>query len=73
VLNQQASIEALCSIFGRANIEVSTLETLLSPLYSRESLELLHEAYKWAGTSPDDEDDQKYTFVKKLSEVPALI
>jgi hypothetical protein len=44
------------------------MENLIAPLYSNESLQLLHEAYEWASEATANEDD-KYSFVKKLSEV----
>jgi exportin-5 len=64
----QAATDALCAIFMRSNVDNGDLENIIAPLFSRESLQLLHEAYLWASEATVNEDE-KYTFVKKISEV----
>ena len=64
----QAATDALCAIFSRTNVDTGSLEVIIEPLFSNESLQLLHDAYLWASEAAAHEDE-KYTFVKKLSEV----
>lgn len=64
-----AATEALCCIFARVNVDNDDMSQLLSPMFSSESLKLLQDAFQWAGTATPDEDDAKYGFAKKLSEL----
>lgn len=64
-----ASLDAFTAIFGRLNMETEDMANMVRPLFTRESLQLLHDAYAWAATAGPDEDDEKYVFAKKLAEV----
>jgi hypothetical protein len=56
-------------VFARVNVDSDDMSQMLAPMFSQESLQLLQDAFRWASTASPDEDDQKYAFAKKLSEV----
>jgi exportin-5 len=64
-----AAMEAMCAIFSRSNVETGDMEKLLVPMFSEQSISLMHDAYGWAKTENPDDDEEKYSFAKKLSEV----
>jgi exportin-5 len=64
-----AATGALCCIFSRHNVDSDDMKRLAAPMFSRDVLQLLHGAFSWALTTSPDEDEQKYEFAKKLSEV----
>jgi exportin-5 len=66
---RMAALDAFSSIFSRLNMETEDMANMVRPLFTQESLQLLHDAYGWARTAGPDEDDDKYVFAKKLSEV----
>jgi hypothetical protein len=66
---RMAAMDAFISIFSRANIDNVDLEKSVGPIFNQQSLQLLHDAYNWASTAGPDEDDEKYSFAKKLAEV----
>ncbi|KAF2666914.1 ARM repeat-containing protein [Microthyrium microscopicum] len=72
---RMAAMDAFISIFNRnrVNIETAEMEKIIGPIFNQGSLQLLHEAYGWAKTAGAEEDDEKYSFAKKLSEVLASL
>jgi exportin-5 len=66
---RSAATEALCCVFARVNVDSDDMSKLLAPMFSRESLRLLHDAFSWASSATPDNDEEKYGFAKKLSEV----
>src|ERR1700761_2604366 len=67
-----AATEALCCVFARVNVDSDDMSRLLTPMFSQDSLQLIQNAFRWASTAAPEEDDQKYSFVKKLSEVCSI-
>lgn len=62
-------MEALHSLYSRANFDIDDFQPLVHLIYETEYLDLLQKLYEWSIVGPDDIDDTKYTISKKLSEV----
>ncbi|KAI2627520.1 ARM repeat-containing protein [Hypoxylon sp. NC1633] len=71
---QKASLDALHSLYGgRKNFTDQDLKDLLVPLYDRKHVELFRQLFEWSVVEPEDIDDDKYQFSKKLSEVISFL
>jgi len=43
--------------------------SLVCPMYTSQTVDLLRKLFEWSIVSPNDIDDEKYLFAKKFSEV----
>lgn len=65
----QAALEALHALYGRTSFVDQEFLDLVYPLYDQKYIELFSQLCSWAVVDPEDIDDDKYQFAKKLSEV----
>lgn len=68
-----AGVEALHSLYSRANFDIDDFQPLVHLIYETEYLDLLQKLYEWSIVGPDDIDDTKYTISKKLSEMLSYV
>ncbi|RKF53840.1 Protein MSN5 [Erysiphe neolycopersici] len=66
---QIASVEAFHSLYSRANLADEELPSLICPILSDKSVDLLHKLFEWSCVDPHNIDEEKYQFSKKFSEM----
>ncbi|KAI1082629.1 ARM repeat-containing protein [Whalleya microplaca] len=66
---QKASLEAMHSLYSRTSFVDQEFLDLVVPLYAPEYTILFRQLFEWSVTNPEDLDDDKYQFSKKLSEM----
>ncbi|KAI2634491.1 ARM repeat-containing protein [Xylaria nigripes] len=66
---QKASLEALHALYSRASFHKDEFLELVVPLYDAQYVTLFRQLFEWSVIDPDDLDDDKYQFCKKLSEL----
>ncbi|OTA95983.1 hypothetical protein M434DRAFT_393279 [Hypoxylon sp. CO27-5] len=70
---QKASLEAMHSLYSRASFVDQEFLDLVVPLYGSKYVELFRQLFEWSAVDPEDIDDDKYQFSKKLSEVISFL
>lgn len=70
---QKASLEAMHSLYSRSSFDNQEFLDLVVPLYGGEYVELFRQLFEWSAVDPEDIDDDKYQFSKKLSEVISFL
>ncbi|KAI2602954.1 ARM repeat-containing protein [Hypoxylon fragiforme] len=70
---QKASLEAMHSLYARTSFVDQEFLDLVVPLYGRKYVELFRQLFEWSVADPEDIDDDKYQFSKKLSEVISFL
>ncbi|KAI0157063.1 ARM repeat-containing protein [Hypoxylon sp. FL1284] len=70
---QKASLEAMHSLYNRTSFINKEFLDLVVPLYDRRSVELFRQLVEWSVVDPEDIDDDKYQFSKKLSELISFL
>ncbi|KXJ90698.1 armadillo-type protein [Microdochium bolleyi] len=70
---QKAALEALHALYGRTSFVDQEFMDLVYPLYDSKYIELFSQLCTWAVVDPEDIDDDKYQFAKKLSELISFL
>ncbi|CAJ2508744.1 Uu.00g137700.m01.CDS01 [Anthostomella pinea] len=70
---QKASLEALHALYTRTSLIDQEFLDLVVPLYHRKYVGLFTGLLEWSVVDPDDLDDDKYQFSKKLSEMVSFL
>ncbi|KAI1411519.1 ARM repeat-containing protein [Hypoxylon sp. FL1857] len=70
---QKASLEAMHSLYSRTSFVDQEFLDLVVPLYGSKYVELFRQLFDWSAVDPEDIDDDKYQFSKKLSEVISFL
>ncbi|KAI1773737.1 ARM repeat-containing protein [Hypoxylon cercidicola] len=70
---QKASLEAMHSLYNRTGFVDKEFLDLVVPLYSRGYVDLFRQLVEWSVVDPEEIDDDKYQFSKKLSEVISFL
>ncbi|KAI1478565.1 ARM repeat-containing protein [Daldinia eschscholtzii] len=70
---QKASLEALHSLYSRTSFVDQEFIDLVVPLYGSKYIDLFRQLFQWSVVDPEDIDDDKYQFSKKLSEVISFL
>ncbi|KAL7620026.1 karyopherin [Parahypoxylon ruwenzoriense] len=66
---QKASLEAMHSLYARTSFVDQEFLDLVVPLYDGNCVDLFRRLFEWSVVDPEDIDDDKYQFSKKLSEL----
>ncbi|KAI5854087.1 ARM repeat-containing protein [Durotheca rogersii] len=66
---QKACLEAMHSLYSRTTFIDHEFLDLVVPLYDTKCVDLFRRLYEWSVVDPEDIDDDKYQFSKKLSEL----
>ncbi|KAI0893167.1 ARM repeat-containing protein [Annulohypoxylon nitens] len=70
---QKASLEAMHSLYARTSFVDQEFLDLVVPLYGSKYIDLFRQLFEWSVVDPEDIDDDKYQFSKKLSEVISFL
>lgn len=62
-------MEALHALYSRLHFSDEEFLSLVCPMYTSQMVDLLRKLFEWSVVNPNDIDDEKYLFAKKLSEV----
>ncbi|POS87754.1 hypothetical protein EPUL_000519 [Erysiphe pulchra] len=66
---QFASVEAFHSLYGRVHLANEEFQSLVYPILTEKSVDLLHKLFEWSCVDPHNIDEEKYQFSKKFSEM----
>ncbi|KAI0542419.1 armadillo-type protein [Xylaria digitata] len=66
---QKASLEALHALYSGTSLDEGEFLELVVPLFDAQYVTLFRQLFEWSIVDPDDLDDDKYQFSKKLSEL----
>ncbi|KAI1763712.1 ARM repeat-containing protein [Hypoxylon sp. FL1150] len=70
---QKASLEAMHSLYNRTAFVDKEFLDLVVPLYGRRYVDLFRQLVEWSVVDPEDIDNDKYQFSKKLSELISFL
>ncbi|KAI0475005.1 armadillo-type protein [Xylariaceae sp. FL0804] len=71
---QKAALEAMHALYARTSLNDQEFLELVVPLYEGKYVDLLSQLFDWSSPAdPDDIDDDKYQFCKKLSELVSFL
>ncbi|XXH01122.1 phosphatidylinositol 4,5-bisphosphate-binding protein [Hypoxylon texense] len=70
---QKASLEAIHSLYNRTGFVDKEFLDIVVPLYGRSYVDLFRQLVEWSVVDPEEIDDDKYQFSKKLSEVISFL
>lgn len=70
---QKASLEAMHSLYYRSSFVDKEFLDLVVPLYGHKYINLFRQLFEWSVVDPEDIDDDKYQFSKKLSELISFL
>ncbi|KAG0647223.1 hypothetical protein D0Z07_7030 [Hyphodiscus hymeniophilus] len=66
---QLASVEALHALYCRLHFSDEEFLSIVCPMYTSQTVDLLRKLFEWSVVDPRDIDDEKYLFAKKFSEM----
>ncbi|KAI0012382.1 ARM repeat-containing protein [Xylariaceae sp. FL0662B] len=70
---QKASLEAMHALYSRTSFVDQEFLDLVVPLYAHKYTGLFTQLFEWSAVDPEDIDDDKYQFSKKLSEMISFL